>query len=403
MFDVYQRRAFASQLSPVKVGSSGDYCVRFDSKWLPYIRGLLLVLASRGTWEGNDARSADEATALVQAFFEKSICGTLQPECNGECFDMGCGCLRWNNGVLEMYSCGKWVPVPGVSGGGVTPTQPGSGSGQPRPGGGTKTYCLGLTNGAHAILPTVVNSGDILLMENLQGAWDEIGNPIWHCPDGWTFVLDTCTNPILVPNEPTDPIQGVQPMSIIAKIGSTYYDIIHPDFNGNPQPFTVPAGHVNDTVEFQANTDGSHPIQGQVTFCCSVTNNGQQFETLTLPITSADPVVSNMILLPGLRYNLIISGTGHQVNANPNLYVDAFYTTSDNWATHERNDTDCGAGNFLEIMIDGERLANIPEYSASHSYLIPLTGDGRQLSLSYYDCVYTDDEGALNAVLSLNI
>lgn len=40
-------------------------------------------------------------------------------ECGDE-NNMTC-CLRWNNGVLEMYSCGEWSPIPGAA---ITPDEP---------------------------------------------------------------------------------------------------------------------------------------------------------------------------------------------------------------------------------------------------------------------------------------
>src|SRR5258708_34577305 len=62
-------------------------------------------------------------------------------------------------------------------------------------------------------------------------------------------------------------------MSIVGLIGGTYYDVLHLDSLGNPQPFNVPAGIVDEPRTLVVNNDPALKVSGEGTFCVNVTNN----------------------------------------------------------------------------------------------------------------------------------
>jgi hypothetical protein len=263
---------FDTPIPAPPVISGGAVCLEIDRKWLPYIYGALLALRVDRTWENDADRATGEASLLLSQFMNAMSCEVQQANHGVEGDDcMGC-CLRWNDGILQILSCGEWVDVPGQTGGQPIPTQPGAGSPQPSAGGGTQRYCGAMSGNSHFYLPTNVNTGDILLFEELRGAWNDGFEVFWHCPDGWLFAAGSCAEPIQY-NNAADPLIGTRHMSIVGLIGGTYYDVLQLDSLGNPQNFTVPAGIVDQPVTLVANNDPSLHISGEVTFCVNVTNN----------------------------------------------------------------------------------------------------------------------------------
>lgn len=150
-------------------------------------------------------------------------------------------------------------------------SQPGAGSPTPQPGGGTAQNCGAMSNGGTWTLPHAVNSGDVLTMSGLNGAWKDKRELFWHCPDGWLFWDGSCVQDLNFNG--ADPLPSVLHMSIIAEIDGTFYDIIGIDGSGNPTPFTVPGGHTNAQLTLQANIDDLTQVDGTVNFCVTAQNN----------------------------------------------------------------------------------------------------------------------------------
>lgn len=273
----FPSRPFDKPLPPVPADGTGDFCFTIDGKWFPYLLGAVGVLCAGGTWESEKERCISEAmTLLAQLMVAEPCPPEPEPDMTGLSGDdcMGC-CLRWNEGVLEMLSCGVWTAVPGQAGNGFEPTQPGAGAPQPEPGGGTAEYCGALSGKQKYYLPTTVSAGDTILFSRLNGSWNDGIELAWHCPDGWLFVGGSCfETPVY--NGGTDPLIGSFHMSIIAEIAGSFYDVLNIDSNGNPQVFTVPGGITDAPVVFQANVDYGGNIYGEVTFCVDVTNNQEQ-------------------------------------------------------------------------------------------------------------------------------
>jgi hypothetical protein len=252
-------------------GVCDQLTVSFPREWQPYILGALTQLTLQATWKGTpeEQGAAMQAAWNMIATFGQARCAPTSPEVHGgEDDDMSCPCWRVQNNTLQFFCCGEWQDVINVG----QPGQPGAGSPQPPAGGGTAEYCLKCPGNGMALLPTNVSTGDVILIENPSGAWFD-GNEFvnWTCPNGWRFFAGTC---IYAPNyDSLDPLPLVLDMCLIAQIGGTYYNVFNSDLAGNPQPFTVPAGHTNDPVTFLPNDHVPSGNAGEISFCVKVTNN----------------------------------------------------------------------------------------------------------------------------------
>ena len=273
---------------PVPIPSpGGGICdlmqVTFPGEWFPVILAALNQLTLQTTWQGtrSQVEVAQEQAWNIIRTFQKAIClppdGTSNvPTFGGEDDDMSCPCWRVENGVLQFLCCGVWTDVIPINGSG----QPGAGSPQPAAGGGSQDYCMTLTNGSLTHLPTLVSTGDTILISNWQGLSYDDEAFQWFAANGWKFVAGFLV-PGSVTTDPSDPLPTAPDMQIIAKIGGTYYDVFNQDSAGQPQLFTVPAGITNQPVDFLVNDHAPTVIGGQLSFCAKVTNN--QVATWTHP------------------------------------------------------------------------------------------------------------------------
>ncbi len=271
----FPSRAFDAPLPPVPVTGTGDFCITIDRKWLPYLLGAAGVLCAGGTWESDQERCIAEAMTLLAQLMDGDNCpvetsidstGIEIEDCEMK--------LRMCGGKLQVCDCGTWVDVPSCddNSGGFEPTQPGGGTPQPEPGGGTRQYCGAIAGNQKWYLPTLLNTGDVILFSRLQGAANDSRELFWHCPDGWLFVEGACFENIQY-NESGDQLTGARHMMLVGDIGGTFYDVINPTSDGLPQAFTVPAGVVNASMTVMFNDDYTVPIYGEVSFCIDVTNN----------------------------------------------------------------------------------------------------------------------------------
>lgn len=182
---------------------------------------------------------------------------------------MGC-CLRFQNGILQCLECGVWTDVPGQTPG--TGGQPGGGTPQPTPNGGTQEYCATLGSMSKWLVPVPVNSGDTILLTNLYGGWQDNRRINWNCPDGWVLVDGDCIE--TVPSSGSDPVPTSLHMALVGEINGTFYEILNIPLGGTqPTAFTIPAGISNAQMTIQANTDRLDLTNGDVSFCLEYTNN----------------------------------------------------------------------------------------------------------------------------------
>lgn len=176
-----------------------------------------------------------------------------------------CEQLRLQDGKLQALCCGEWTDIPGQEG--VTldgPTQPGSGSPQPAAGGGCQTYHARVNANSQWLIPTVVNTGDVLNFSGAKGAGTD-GTGIWYCPDGEVFIAGGCFGGQFTSGG--DPAPAISHMRLIVKIGSSTY---YPADGGS---ITVPAGISGANAVLQVNDASLGDNSGDYVVDVEVCNN----------------------------------------------------------------------------------------------------------------------------------
>lgn len=252
--------------------------IEVSCEWLPYIRGALLQLTLQATWDGDLATvnlAQDRANKLITMFGGTNPCDCgipCPPVAGGEDVEMSQLRVDCNCNVFVTCCDGTEVQLLTTKSPGIAQSQPGAGSTPAAPNGGSQQYCGGLQGQGIWLLPFTVNSGDVLNFSDLKGVWTDTRSFVWYCPDGYAFFDGDCFG-YPAGSFPSDPINTLFHMSIIANIGGTYYDVLNLDAFGNPQPFTVPPGIVNQNVILLANTDSRPDTSGFVNFCVEWQNN----------------------------------------------------------------------------------------------------------------------------------
>lgn len=175
---------------------------------------------------------------------------------------------------LEVRVCAcpeEWVTVSILGG---NSTQPGAGSPQPKPGGGQQTYqgCLAANN--QYALPTVLNTGDVVSVSSLSGAWNDSDRDafIYRCGDGEIFFGGACVGAAVLIS--TDPLPTAPHMTMLLLVGGVYYDV------GNGIA-TIGAGVSNQQGVIICNDSVRGNDNGDICFNVTVTNNQQATFTHT--------------------------------------------------------------------------------------------------------------------------
>lgn len=148
---------------------------------------------------------------------------------------------------LEFLACAcpeTWVRLANESQIGQ-PGQPGGGAPQPPPG-GSQCYDLAFEASNTALLPTVVNAGDVLTIQSASGAGAGSAAPLaWRCVDGSVFFAGACTNGTAT--DPSSPAPTLPYGALVCLIAGVYY-LASPG-----STITVPSGVTNAQPVFQAN------------------------------------------------------------------------------------------------------------------------------------------------------
>jgi len=142
--------------------------------------------------------------------------------------------------------------------------QPGGGSEQPQPGGGCVTYHGTMGAREAWYVPTLVSDGDTIELLSLEGAWNDGDLSRWYCGDGERFVGGACIG--LQATDPGDPLPTAPHMSIVALVGSTYYDL-------TSGPVTIGGGVSNEQLTLAPNDSDLTNNSGSITFDMKVCNN----------------------------------------------------------------------------------------------------------------------------------
>jgi len=174
-----------------------------------------------------------------------------------------CESLRWNNGVLEGFCCGEWVPIPGADGGTI-PSGIGQPTGGTRPAAGESAcYNVLLNANDEWQLPFNVQDGDTITVSEIEGAWSD-GTINWNCAEGWPFILNTCVHSSRGHAE-GDPDETDYHMQLIGNVNGVY-------FPATEGPYTLPGGTGVQVLRFQANDGDLSDNRGTMRFTVCVEN-----------------------------------------------------------------------------------------------------------------------------------
>jgi len=167
----------------------------------------------------------------------------------------------------------------------AAPQAGGQGSTPPAPG-ECRTFKGDMGGQSPWYVPALVTTGDTLNLIPGDGIFYDGGSLAWFCPDGFRFVV-SCTGIQFF--DAGSQMPSVPIGRIVAKIGTTYYDI-------QGGPFTVPGGHTNDPVQLEMNSPNPSLNGGDVQLSIEVCNNQETSWTHTFdfaPSTQGWFAVSN--------------------------------------------------------------------------------------------------------------
>lgn len=174
-----------------------------------------------------------------------------------------------NNCILEgSFDNITWVTIFDASKCANFGTNPGTGTSQPKPGGGTSKNCYTLNANSILNLGTPVNTGDVITLDVSGSGWDGTESdfgPLWRCPDGEQFVAGACIG--FAHTSSGDPVPTANHMSTIISLNGTFYSIMP------GVPFAVPSGVTNITPFIQVNDSNIADNQGSYNVCVTITNN----------------------------------------------------------------------------------------------------------------------------------
>lgn len=327
-----------------------DLNVSFRHEWLPYILGSLKQLVLQTTWDTSDPDQLwlvqERAMDLLNCFMNATPPALFAPGGILEDFEMplrvDCDCNVWvtccDGTEMQLASIGMLDK----------PNQPNNAP-LPPAGGGQQAYDQCLIPGKASILPPVVNTGDTLSVEAINGAWNDTTNEgfIWRTGSGLYYFLGAGQ----VGTEvyfPTDQVPTAPHMSLIAYIDGTFY----PLYPGGG--FTVPAGVVNQPVSIMANTDAAAAdMNGQVCFVINVTNNqgaAWAFDA-DFRVSPGGFVAGSPLFIAGKW----VLGQGWVADSNPNSFAASRVLTGSGTMTrmvltgHDGGPIDAGSGATVEL------------------------------------------------------
>jgi hypothetical protein len=271
--------------------------------------GAIFLLSKPYAWADDPDHTALEVGAVWRDIFDRLLAGNCDfPPPNpaqggGVDVEMSIRQNPDNPCELQFSADGTdWCTWADISKCLPAPAQPGKGAPQPQPGGGCVIYPGSFQGSGSWLLPTRVSTGDVINITEYDGAVDD-GSQTWYCANGQLFELGDCVGSTTTSSGA--PLPSAPYMSLIAKIGASYYQII-------PGPFTVPSGHSNDMVTFIANDGNRSDNDGSWTFQVQICNNQAGSWTSTLDFTQQpfDSVVTIDVgsYVPAQGYNGAVNG-----------------------------------------------------------------------------------------------
>lgn len=258
-----------------------------DPAHVAAFRGALLALASAYNWADDTAHTAKDVALVWRDLIDSHQ-------------DWGCDMgrdtqIRVDDICTLAWTYDNWVTfdtydpsscvmalidsiVPGMIAQGITDAlndgtidkpngQPGP-SGGPQPG-GCKSYHVRLEGNSQWQLPSQMGYGDTIQVSNMKGGWTD-GSLAWYCPDGARYLGPFCAEDLKthVADDPIYP--GVAHMSVIMRVGETWFDVPTTQFANN-------SGTTPVSVTFQANdgtlSDNGGSVEFDVEVCTATTGD----------------------------------------------------------------------------------------------------------------------------------
>ena len=239
-----------------------------NSEWIPYIAGSLKQLLLQATWDTSDpdvlALAQMRAFNLIYQFSIATLCEEQAALSYEEFIDMpsfreDCDCnlfYKCCDGTEKQIAIASSVP-PSQGTGGSEP--------QPPPNGGVQSYCKVMNANNVSLIPALLNTGDVITLQSADGSGYDGTGIVWYCSDG-NVLFVTCqsgTGHL----DGTDPLPTSNHMSLVVKIGSSFYPI------AVGSPLSVPSGVANAQGWIQVNDSALTDNLGSYTLCYSIQNN----------------------------------------------------------------------------------------------------------------------------------
>jgi hypothetical protein len=175
--------------------------------------------------------------------------------------------------------------------------------------------------------------------------------------------------------------------------------------NGAVQTITIDLDYGGNPVVTLSNVSSNATLGAEDTHTVTV-----QMDVLTIDTSDSDNeqcTAFNSVL--GQTYTLVVSGNVI-INTSTGQRADAFYTTTDNWSTHDRDVVTsspypCGeSSSSVEIRVDGNTVSPVPDYESSHVYTFEVTGTGVPICVRYCDRdgLYGNNSGSFTVHVQLS-
>lgn len=237
-------------------------------------RGALYNLTSARFWQDDPAHTALQVAKVWQDIFDSVVVNSCEPnnpvnqgtfvEFNSMdnliqviCDDTGKCVMQYRCDV-----CSPWVTAASL--GDLQTNPPGTGN-QPSPNGGKSSYCKTIYANQTLIIPTPVNTGDLIKITSAKGSWsDQFAR--WLCIDGNLQFID-CTGVGGAAGAAGDFLMSAYHMSAIVQFSTGYY-ALYPGAQ-----LVVPSGVVNEQPTILANKPAVASGSGSIDICVEVTNN----------------------------------------------------------------------------------------------------------------------------------
>ena len=297
--------------------------VTFNANWLPYIMGSLFQLLQTTVWDAPQGSpefvlAQNRAANLLYLF---SIAEPVEAAPHGAGGGDETPMIRQNPTnpcLLESSLDGTdWCVFADLSKCIAPSGQPGTGNPQPQPGGGQACYHAVLNANSIWNVPTLVNTGDTIQINNPQGASTNSHNANWYLTNGGQFFGGVDVG--FPQTNGANPVPGADIGTLVVEINGTFYSL-------SGGTFTVPAGVSNASALIQVNDNAISGLSGQLSFDVCVTNNQAAMWSLSqnLALVSGGWTAS----LDGFDggESVWTPGSGwQQVTCHPNLLNTARY------------------------------------------------------------------------------